>query len=305
MLILKQENTKNLKHSGIYLLKINSRLYVGSSKSLNKRLSQHYRKMKAGNHENKFIQRLVNKYSINSVLFSVLENCKIEELLVREKYWIDTLSPELNFKLDPTTQNNSLSQSKKVYKYTLEGKLVKTYPSCSEAERLTGISATSIASCARGKVMSAGKFVWSYKKTTVTYVNNSSKAKIKAVTMYDKEGVKIKKFNSLADAARYIFENKDSLDSLSASISGLAKGKGNLLKGKYRYSYNDLAKLEPLIIKSNNSITQLSMDNTCIKVWNSAVEASKVLGYNANSIRKVINGERTSYKNYKWLRWRE
>lgn len=300
MLILKHKNTKPLKQSGIYLLKVNKRLYVGSSKSLNKRLSQHYRKMKAGNHENRFIQRSVDKYGIDSVLFSILENCSIEELLTREKHWIDTLYPELNFKLDPTTQRNSLSQSKKVHQYNLEGELINTYPSCSEAERSTGIQGSSISLCARGEVMSAGKFVWSYKKTTITYTNNSSKAKAKPVTMYNKEGVRIKKFNSLADAARYIAEDGDSIDSLSASISGLTKGRGSLLKGKYRYSSNDIATLKPLVTKRSNPIEQLSSDGTLIKVWNSAVEAGKALGYSASSIRRVISGERNSYKEYKW-----
>lgn len=58
---------------------------------------------------------------------------------------------------------NRKDQSKSVLQYTLEGELVKIYPSIRQAERETGIYSQSISYCCLGKkYKTAGGYVWKY-----------------------------------------------------------------------------------------------------------------------------------------------
>lgn len=58
--------------------------------------------------------------------------------------------------------NNRKDISKPVEQYTLDGVLVKTYPSTHEAARQTGYIATNIAACCRGESRTSHNFVWKY-----------------------------------------------------------------------------------------------------------------------------------------------
>ena len=60
------------------------------------------------------------------------------------------------------TQINDKAKSKPVAQYTLEGILVATYPSIKEAERQTGINAVNISYCCKGKLKTAGGYIWKY-----------------------------------------------------------------------------------------------------------------------------------------------
>lgn len=60
------------------------------------------------------------------------------------------------------TQINDKTKSKPVFQRTLQGVLVATHPSLKEAERQTGINAINIGRCCRGKVKTAGGYIWEY-----------------------------------------------------------------------------------------------------------------------------------------------
>ena len=53
-------------------------------------------------------------------------------------------------------------ESKPVAQYTLDGKLVATYLSASDAGRQTGIHQGNISACCRGDKKTAGGFIWRY-----------------------------------------------------------------------------------------------------------------------------------------------
>lgn len=80
---------------GIYKItnKINNKSYIGQSNNINRRFSEH----RCINHEtNKTLKLAYKKYGIENFEFSVLEECELEELNEREKYWIATLKPQYN-----------------------------------------------------------------------------------------------------------------------------------------------------------------------------------------------------------------
>lgn len=58
----------------------------------------------------------------------------------------------------------SESQSKKIDQYTKTGDFVRTWNSIIEVERTLGIAHQHISKCCRGRLKSAGNFVWKYHK---------------------------------------------------------------------------------------------------------------------------------------------
>lgn len=92
----------DLSKSGIYKLSIGGHLYIGSSKNLYNRLTEHYNDLMNKNHYNNFLQKSVNKYGIENLDCDIIEFCNPDIRFVREKYWIDTLNSDMNLQ-DPVT----------------------------------------------------------------------------------------------------------------------------------------------------------------------------------------------------------
>jgi group I intron endonuclease len=76
---------------GIYKITCieNNKIYIGSSRHIQKRIKNHFNKLKAGKHINPHIQSTYNLYGYEKFKWEILEECLIDELLNREQYWID------------------------------------------------------------------------------------------------------------------------------------------------------------------------------------------------------------------------
>ena len=84
---------------GIYCIKniINNKVYIGSSKNIHKRWSNHkYNFKRFGTSVNPHLESAFKKYGINSFTFSILEVCNLEELEIRENYWMNTYNSRNN-----------------------------------------------------------------------------------------------------------------------------------------------------------------------------------------------------------------
>jgi group I intron endonuclease len=77
--------------SGIYKIVnlINGMIYIGSSYNINKRIMQHVTTLVGNRHPNHYLQNAWNKYGQSNFEFIIIEFCLIEELLIREQYWLD------------------------------------------------------------------------------------------------------------------------------------------------------------------------------------------------------------------------
>lgn len=227
--------------SGVYYIKANECNYVGSSVNVKNRMLEHRNKLKTKKHENSRMQNIFNKYGEEKFSYSILEVCPdidTKDLLVKEKYWIDLLHPVLNNKLDPVTQTNCAVNSKTVYQFGKDAKLLNSYPSCSEAERITKISSSGISACARGKLLSTGGYLWSYDNRCITkYDLERSKWKWKTVKIINTETGEELRFANIAKAARHMLKPDDNFNSICATISSLCKGRGKFLKKIYKCCY--------------------------------------------------------------------
>lgn len=93
--------------SGIYFITCFGHQYVGSSKSLYARLREHKIKLLGNGHSNDFMQKAFNKYGIDNFYFEILEYCSPEQRIKREKFYIDSLKPDMNLQLDPVLKTLS------------------------------------------------------------------------------------------------------------------------------------------------------------------------------------------------------
>ena len=74
---------------------------------------------------------------------------------------MDNVKHSIETGLKKPVFNNPL-RSKVVNQYSVDGKLLHTYPSTGEAERQTGIRHGNISKCCNGKTPTAGGYVWEY-----------------------------------------------------------------------------------------------------------------------------------------------
>ena len=77
---------------GIYkiLNKNNHKVYIGSSKNLDKRLYLHKHTLKKGTHYNTHLQNAYIKYGVNDFSFEIIEIVNdLDKLIEREQFWID------------------------------------------------------------------------------------------------------------------------------------------------------------------------------------------------------------------------
>lgn len=79
-----------MKVSGIYRItnKLNNKCYVGQSVNIKKRW-QYYRH---GSKDNTPILFAIRKYGVDNFSFEIIEECTIEIINDREKYWIEKLN---------------------------------------------------------------------------------------------------------------------------------------------------------------------------------------------------------------------
>lgn len=142
--------------SGIYKLSIGGHIYIGSSKNLGAKLSEHKVDLFNGNHANDFLQKVFNKYGSDNLDIEIVEYCNPEVRFDRERYWIAKLEADMNLSdpvtLAPLTEEqlkkfrDSANEARKIRVNKLEyetpiecydyfGDYIKTYKNAHEAAK--------------------------------------------------------------------------------------------------------------------------------------------------------------------------
>ncbi len=106
---MSRSNSSHYDHRmGIYrITHIESgREYIGSAMDFHVRLGQHLSKLKHDKHHSKYLQRIYNKYGVDSLEFDILEIVEMPEglsdevvktiLLEHEQVWLDDRKPVMN-----------------------------------------------------------------------------------------------------------------------------------------------------------------------------------------------------------------
>ena len=181
---------------------VNEKFYIGSARNFDIRKKTHLYTLRNNKHANEYLQLSFNKYGEINFKFQILEECKLEELISREQYYLDNLNPEYNIckvaysrlgtkhseetkrkiGLKSTGRNEAISKGhlgKKKDRYTIEqiikannksvlqfnknGDLIKEWDSIREASNSLKINHSCISNCCSGRHKTAGKFVWKLK----------------------------------------------------------------------------------------------------------------------------------------------
>lgn len=88
-----------MNESGIYLItsKIKPyRCYIGSASNFTKRWRCHLSSLKRNKHHSRKLQNHFNKYKIEDLSFSIIEECSVNNLIIREQFYIDSYNPYFN-----------------------------------------------------------------------------------------------------------------------------------------------------------------------------------------------------------------
>lgn len=90
------------KVSGIYRIDLgNGYFYIGSAVDISRREREHRKQLERGRHHNRLVQNCWNKYGV--FVFTVIEKCEIQQLLIKEQLMIDAHFSDLkNTNLAPT-----------------------------------------------------------------------------------------------------------------------------------------------------------------------------------------------------------
>jgi len=81
---------------------INEKVYIGSAVNIRHRWCSHKRLLKLNQHYNKHLQNAWNLYKEENFKFNILEECGIEDLRIRELYFVnkfDALNPERGYNI--------------------------------------------------------------------------------------------------------------------------------------------------------------------------------------------------------------
>lgn len=285
-------------YPGIYLItnRINNKQYIGYGKDVLDRLNSH-RWVSSTNPQ--AIDEAIQKYGIENFTFEILEKCESELILPeREKYWCNdvfncTTYVPYGYNVAPAGgayQNHG----KIISSYTLEGNLIKTYPSILAAAREFKCNPHTISQALDQNNKTSNNMLWctgfsAYCKAYTKLPHGDSKA----VDVYDKKGNFIHTYPSLSAAAKIHNVN---LNRASASYNDPGHNKAGGL-----YFVPAGLKLNITLNKISKTIYYYNKQNRkYIGSFESAAVASKELNLDASSIGKTAKGKRYYCGDYIW-----
>ena len=192
-------------NSGVYRIIniVNNKMYIGSSKDLNTRKTNHFIMLRGGKHHSIHLQRAFDKYGERNFKFEVLEYCEESIILDRENYYLNsylktkdyisnlnkeflklsynilphavkgfggTHRPETIAKLKLCSPNR-----KNILCYNQDGSLFKLFRSAKEAELQVGLDNGCILMLCKTKRYISKKFVFGFEEDRdfIKFIENS------------------------------------------------------------------------------------------------------------------------------------
>lgn len=310
-MIYKLDNIKDFpKEKGVYKIYFNDckskKIYVGSASGddgFYGRWKSHISQLKNNKSGCNVLQKAFNKYfNGNNLIFEIIEICDIEDCLIREQYYIDTLdSYNKGYNARPKASNNGGLKMKNTTKELIHSKWkLKRDELYNEVSKLYESGKTTREIC---KILNISRNYLSRIFTENNIIARKERGcKKKKVYQY-KGNILINEFESINKCSRELNLNTHGIDLV-------LKGTCIHYKGFY-FSFDKLNTYEidkilnNFKIKSKNvkyrNIKQVSITDDEIKEWNNINEIIKYFGIkNKNGIYKAINNK-LLYRGFYWV----
>lgn len=258
------------KKIGIYLIKnkLTNQCYVGQSIDVEERIKAHTRNHNDRKHY--YLYEAIRKYGIDNFEFSIIEECKKEELDEKEMYWIEyydaynngynmtlggkgckgSKSNQKNRNVLPSNFSNYIikncDDTVRIAKLDKNYNIVHVYESVQECSRQDNVIATNISKCASLKHLKCNGIMYMYydeiKEMTADEIIEYRKLLRKKLNFSSTWSNKKRKIN-LIDEFNNVIKQYNSASEASrelnldtSSITKVCKGRLHATKG-YKFAY--------------------------------------------------------------------
>ena len=179
---------------------------------------------------------------------------------------------------------------KPVNQYTLKGEFVKEFESIKHAANELGLQHTTLASCCRGTLKTAGKYLWKYSNEVEPGENIEAVkfSHVRMVAQYNKDGKFIKTFKSGSEAAK----------ELNCDRQNITKAcKKNFLSCGYLWRYVEEGEEIPKHIEKHiehkryMKQVEIFKDDKLYMSFISIKKASDYMNKNVTMCRKYLEGK--------------
>lgn len=308
-MIYSKNNRKNFPETiGVYKISFinnSGKVYIGSTsnkKGFRVRWNRHLSTLSKNKSNLPALQNAANKYNVNNMIFEVLEECKKENCVNREQYYIDKYDSYYNgYNSRPFARTNltlkftkeHIDKLKNIYK----DKRKQYYD---EVVYLYNIKLLSIEKISQ-KINKGREFVSKILKENNISIRTDRMNKIQ-IYQYKLSGEYINNFNSIRECARKMNTYNNIITDV---LNGRCRHANN-----YYYSTKKLSKCEvlnnlnslKLNTKEYTNICQIDQNNNIIKNWNNIKDIHKYYNFSIQNIRKSIRNK-SKYQGYYWVIW--
>lgn len=189
-----------------------------------------------------------------------------------------------------------------IIQYDMNGKVINTFESLTEAENKTGISNISITGVCKGRRKSTHGYVFKYLNTDVSKRKMSkgynkpliahAETLRKKVIQYNLEGKVVNTFNSIREAC-------DKTGINWSCIHGTLSGKRNHTYGYiFKFEGSNPPKNKVMIKRPIREVIQYDLYGNIINTFNTIAETSRKTGINTRCIQGTLRGKRKSTHGY-------
>lgn len=288
----------------------NDKVYIG----ITSRKPQSRWRENGKGYKNQLFWKAIEKYGWENIKHEIIkenlteQEAKLLEIELIKQYNSANSDYGYNLTIGGDCTNPETNQ-KTVYQYDMNGNFIKEWSSLTLASLTLGLlDLSKISACCLNKSKSYGGYIWKYEKSDKV---KSVDTKNKNVYQYDLYGNYIRKWDSTMDIKRQLgFDN--------SGISKCCLKKCRSVNG-YIWSYNKFTNEEIQTIKEKQEnkdtkrknkeknrtkekryIYQYALDGSFIRIWKSAGEIERELGYAHTHICKCCNEKLKTAYGYVW-----
>lgn len=274
--------------SGVYQIEniINNKKYVGSAVNFYKRYHEHINNLLYNKHHSIRLQRSYNKHGKESFIFSIIELCSIELLLIREQYWMDfhkSYLPEFGYNISKIAGNSFLGRKHSEEAKEKMREIGKRKPINPKAIRAMQLANTG--------------------RKNPEYAKHMSETFSKPVMQLTLNGEFVKEWKSSTEATLSFGVNAN-----DSNIAACTRGKCRSARGFLWVKKKDYDPTKEYKYINNQGKTnwkviyQYSLEGILIREWENTHKAAKELSVDSTSIYNCLCGKSKTCKGFKWYR---